>query len=543
MEFWRHKDLGLLLCLALVLLVAFSPLQERLDSSLYDALPLQTTNASNQLLLIEIDDKSLQALGRWPWQRSVHARLIEQLTRMEVADIGYNIAFVEPDATPGSSDNLLKQAIALHGQVVLPVFAENGRTIHPFRSATPPEGARLGHVDIELDRDGYVRHAYLKAGINTPQWPAFALSLLADKYDINQLMLGTRNPALYSENGSKWVRNLEVLVPFKHISSPTRYSFIDVLEGNIDPANLAGKTVMVGVSAAGLEPRFLVPSSSTRRLVSGTQIQASLYAALVSGNLLTPIIPIWGVAFALLITISLYAFLFLFRRYQILNWLFLATFVLLLTLPPLAVHFGYWLSVAAAIVGICASLLLFLLYQLGRLNQKRRNDQVTDLANHRMFEETLEIEWEQARIKHTPLTLILLEVDFFRRFTETFGPERGDWVMARLSALLKNHKRKNRDMLARFDEDVFAVLLPITPNNIGISLAEKMRKEVEDLQIEHSGSEAARIITVSIGVSTHNARQDTPSPFQLLSATRTALENAQNEGGNRIVNHNPANTS
>lgn len=540
MNLLRHKDIGLIICLCVVILVFFTPLQQRIDSFLFDALQRAKPSPESQAqeaVFIQIDDESLQVLGRWPWSRDIHAQAILNLKQLGSLTVGYNIAFIEPDRSESSKDQMLLNAMRQHGNIILPIFAEGGRTVRPFRSHTRIEGVTLGHVDIEVDSDGLVRRTYLKAGIDTPKWPSFALAMIDRKNETGSTFLpGKRSPHFKLGENSTWTRDLEVLPPFHH-TTPTSFSFIDLLENRIPDNALNGRYVMVGIAASGLESKFMLPSPRSQSLVSGTEIQALTLSGLLNSTLLTPVLSIWGLTFALLSTISFYSALFLMsNQTMILRGFMISLCGTSLTLPWIAMSYGYWLPLACAFSGLIACLVLWLILKLIKSSTESRNDTLTDLANLKMFEETLEIEWEQSQLKRTPLTLILLEIDYYQRFIDTFGEDRGKWVMARVSPLLKEHKRKKRDMIARIDSDSFAVLLPITPNKIGFSLAEKMQKDVTDLQIEHTGSESDKVISLSIGMVTTSAEHPTESANEFLRNARKALYQSVKLGGNQITN-------
>lgn len=541
MNLFRQKDIGFLICQAFVLLLAYLPAQATLENMLYDLFTqIEHSAPTDDLIIIDIDDKSLEALGRWPWPRYLHAEMIQKLSAGGASVIGYNIAFVEPDTRPNSHDATLKKAIAEHGNVILPIFAERGALIYPFRGSKAISGSSLGHVDVEVDNDGYVRRAYLKAGINTPQWPAFGLRILQGTAQHSGFLPGTHSPSSRVGISSKWTRDLEVLVPFqRNPKSYQHYSFIDVLDNNIAENTFTKKTVLVGIEATGLEPKFLVPITKNREMLSGTAIQANLYTALSDSSLLTPILSIWGLSYALLITALSYSVLFFLQRFPLIRHMSIIAWLIVFSLPFVAIQYGYWLPIAPAFGGVSLVIFIFIAQTLNRAGMAQRNDNITDLSNHLMFEETLQLEWEQSLRKRTPLSLILLEVDYFKRFIDTFGPERGDWLLARISPILQNHKRKTRDLVARYDESTFAILLPITPNNIALSIAEKVRKDIEELQIEHTGSDSAKSITVSIGLSTfhpinQSSEKTTTNTFVLTNVK--AVSKAHLQGGNCIHN-------
>jgi diguanylate cyclase (GGDEF)-like protein len=507
MDIIKHKDAGFILSLVLVFVTALSPIPTHIDDLLFDQLPPVESDTGALPILIDIDDKSLQALGRWPWPRDVHAEMINTLIDANAKTLGYNIAFIDPDLEHPENDTALKEAMEQHGRIVLPVLSESGKTLFPFRSETLPEGSLLGHVEVDVSNDGHVRSAFLKGGIDSPRWPAYGLAMYQMHTGDFGYEPGTRAPVRELGINQKWSRDQEVMMPPSSVSGQFKhYSFIDVLEKKIDFSPLSGAPVFVGIQAAGLEPRFLLPGNERPYMVSGTTLHATLFYALSHKTLLTPILPIWGTCYAILLTALLYASLIWLQHNKALRFLFGCVTLAGLTLPFFALTQGYWLSLGAAIIGITAVLALYLGALISRFSARHRSDSVTALANKRMWEETLILEWEQAVRKKTPLSLIMIEMDHFKRFYDTFGPERANWVQARVAQILLHHQRRTRDLCARTGNAQFGVLLPVTTNSVAASLAEKIRADIQALHIEHVKS--SQVVTVSAAVMTwHQTEQ------------------------------------
>jgi len=502
MNLIKHKDAGFLLCLVLVLGTALSPLQKIIDNALFGQVTINRDNYDTpDPILIDIDDKSLEALGRWPWPRHLHAEMINLLAQADAQTIGYNIAFVDPDYNEPLNDERLRQAIENASNIVLPIFGENGVTVYPFRNSQTLTGSSFGHVEIDVDSDGRVRRTYLKAGIDEPTWPAFGLAMLDNSAILDTFFPGTRAPHHRMGVNKKWSRDREVLIPrppkpvsFEH------FSFIDVLEKGIPSNVFKDRPVFVGIQAAGLEARFLLAGDPNLHMVSGTVLHANVYQALAQHAVLTPILPIWGLCYALILTALLYITFILLNKSVVIRSLSAVLSILFLALPPTAIYFGYWLPIGAGLAGVVVVISFVMFNAIAQQTSKTRTDQITSLSSKRMFDETLLLEWEQAVRKKTPLSIILIEIDQFKRFSETFGPERANWVQARVGHILQNHQRRSRDLVSRTGTAQFAVILPVTPNVIAYSLAEKMRSDVESLQIEHV--KAHQVITISSSILT-----------------------------------------
>lgn len=532
MSLLRHKDINFIFCLLITIGIAMTSLQEKLDNFFYDLIPSPSESEATDVVLIDIDEKSLAALGRWPWPRELHAQLLASLYKAEIGKLAYNIAFIDIDAGNPIGDDKLVKALNLFDTVTLPLFPENGQMLYPFRDKGIVTNAVFGHVDIPLDSDGQVRRAYLKAGLDTPSLPAFGLAAIQDAQVSSHLLPGRMNQYSHLGIKRKWIRDYEVLIPNLAIPHTfSRVSFVDALENQDLVNSLKGKTVFVGTEAIGLEAKYL----TSQGVISSTTYQAILFDSLQSRSLLTPILSIWGLSYALLLITIIYSTLFLFSGRKVLQTLFLIGSISLLSLPVIAIQNSYWLPISPAAGGLIFCLLLWLFQAAQNYAPTRRNDTVTALANLRMFNETLETEWELSVRKKIPLSVLFIEIDYFKRFVDTFGVDRGDWVMARISPLLTLHKRKHRDLVARYDEQHLALILPLTPNNVAMSIADKIRKDVESLDIEHVGTKHCHSITTSIGVATYKGEANY-SKEALIMHARTACNEAQKLGGNRVIN-------
>lgn len=165
-----------------------------------------------------------------------------------------------------------------------------------------------------------------------------------------------------------------------------------------------------------------------------------------------------------------------------------------------------------------------------RLEEELRRQSVTDgltgLFNRRYLDQSLDAEHARARRYHLNLSVLMLDVDHFKRFNDEHGHEMGDQVLKVIAATLKGALR-NHDVACRYGGEEFFAILPSTPQSGAYAVAERLRKDVEDVVIE------GLKVTVSIGVATFpNVGLD--SPEALAQAADGALYQAKNSGRNRV---------
>lgn len=241
------------------------PLDRRLGDWWFRA---QSRPASGSLIIVEVDPKSIAALGVWPWTRTYHAGLVDRLVAAGVAQIAVDMDFASPStATP---DDAFAQSLAnAGGRVILPVRR---------RAATGPDGrvgivhdaplpefrqlARIASVDALPGPDGLVRdHSVLQL------WQEGHIESLA---------------AMLAAPGRSDVQSFAIDYSIRPESIP-RLSYVDVLRGQFDQALVAGRKVIVGATAAELGDPFAVPVHET---LPGPVLQALAYESIVQGRTL-----------------------------------------------------------------------------------------------------------------------------------------------------------------------------------------------------------------------------------------------------------------
>ena len=160
-------------------------------------------------------------------------------------------------------------------------------------------------------------------------------------------------------------------------------------------------------------------------------------------------------------------------------------------------------------------------------------DGLTGVANRRHFNEHMEIEWRRMRREGSPLSVIMIDIDFFKLYNDSLGHIPGDECLKRVAEVLRNTLKRPADLLARFGGEEFVAMLPGTPAEGAAKVAEMMRVAVEEAGIEHPGSKISRCVTVSLGVAS-TVPDGSGSPDDLIRAADQALYKAKHAGRNRI---------
>lgn len=169
-----------------------------------------------------------------------------------------------------------------------------------------------------------------------------------------------------------------------------------------------------------------------------------------------------------------------------------------------------------------------------RLRLLAEKDALTELPNRRAFGDILDREWRLAVRYNLPVSLVMIDIDFFKAYNDQYGHLAGDECLIRVSGTMVNALRRPTDFLARYGGEEFVLLLQNTDINGAVTIAEELRECVEKLQIPHAGSPATGCVTISLGVAQTSPKRDARISELLLDADN-ALYRAKYLGKNQVV--------
>ncbi len=279
---------------------------DRADTAIYDALMQLGQRAPlDDIVIIAVDNPSLQELGRWPWPRTRHADLLNTLAQAKPKAIAYDVLFVEPDADP-KADIALAAAMRAAGPVFLPLLIEvpgpNGAAAEALEPVGPLRAAAagIGQVNLHFDRDGVARSIFMGESGGDRSW-LHLMELM------RRQALGLDIPAPATDFSSKassalasLTRDERMLIPFAGPPGHFRtVSFADVVRGEVPPELFEGRLVLIGATGEGLGDRYPTPLTSETEVMSGVELQANILDALLTGRAIHPASIGWVLALSL----------------------------------------------------------------------------------------------------------------------------------------------------------------------------------------------------------------------------------------------------
>lgn len=192
---------------------------------------------------------------------------------------------------------------------------------------------------------------------------------------------------------------------------------------------------------------------------------------------------------------------------------------------------------------------LALKHRTDQLNRLASVDSLTGLANRRAFDIALEQEWRRACRSGTPLSLLMIDIDHFKRFNDLHGHLAGDDCLRAVSAKLAVQAKRPGELVTRYGGEEFAVILPACDMDAALHLAEMIREGVSKIRIPFVTAAKAPIVTISIGVASRfpggagacsKERDHLAGAWELVKAADSALFEAKRAGRNRVVPAQPA---
>ncbi len=360
-SFLRFEWLGTVafMC-AFTVLAAWQGWFSRLDQTMYDyAIDALSRPAPAQVVILAVDEESLERIGRWPWRRGIHATVLDKLSAAGARGVAFDVILAEPDeADPGGDAAFAAALKRSGGRTVLPVLMDampggGVREILPI-PAFLEAGAKLGHVHLELDRDGIARSVFLREGARGAVHSQLALALAEVAGAAPAVLPGERPPQATADPGA-WLRDHHVHIAY--LGPPgaiRRISYARFLAGEVPAEDMAGKMVFIGATAAGMLDAYPTPVSGEVRAMPGVEVSANVLAGLLDGRFVR-IVPDWVVApgSALASLLLLVAFLRLSARHALLATAGAAG-AFVAGVLGLAALGGWWFAPSAALAGLLA---------------------------------------------------------------------------------------------------------------------------------------------------------------------------------------------
>lgn len=387
--------------------------------------------APDDVLIVGIDEASLQGIGKWPWRRDIHAQLINRLDKAGVKAIAYDIVFSERDTPNPQYDEQLVSAVRNYGRLVSPVFVgehrPDGQLLEVIPFDTLAEVAELGHAHIEIDQDGVLRSTHMKEGLGSAYWEHMTVVLHRLAYgEVPSPLPGARSTIqespLEDDSSKLIVRDYRNQIRFAAPPGGFRMlSFIDVLDGRYPSGQLQDKIVFVGTMAAGLSDTLATPVSDDNRHMQGVELNANIFDALRNDRLITPLTASQRAAVTFVLSLlALFMITSAAPGFSLLTTVVFAGATLAISLLALS-SYNIWWPPMASFLAITLGYPLWSWYRLDRSMRYLREEllsfnQEGSLLDHELLEDTLK-PWESddKEVPKRNIDVVAFHIDQIRR--------------------------------------------------------------------------------------------------------------------------------
>jgi diguanylate cyclase (GGDEF)-like protein len=177
-------------------------------------------------------------------------------------------------------------------------------------------------------------------------------------------------------------------------------------------------------------------------------------------------------------------------------------------------------------------------FKIKALNEKLEalsmTDELTKLNNRRSFLDYIDIIWKQSRRLQLPVNILMVDVDYFKKYNDSLGHLEGDKALIAIAQCMKNQAKRDTDFVARFGGEEFICLLPFLEKDNALNFARELVQSVESMKIHHPMSEISKYVTISVGMASVVPNEQN-SQTQLIDEADKALYEAKHSGRNKAV--------
>ena len=537
---------------------------------------------NKDIVVLAVDDASLESLwekyGEWPIPRNVYADLINYLEAQKPQSIIFDLMFIKSIRTSADADryladtmnkfnniytgmNLDDQPSSLRIPIELPdrlaLNIENDSNIdfsqksykncRPIMSSLIDGKVNIGMTNVQRASDGILREITPIMMYKDKYYPYLSFKAGADYIEqknakdfvidanSNLKVFDTKIPLTKDGNAIlNWYgpSGTHTIIPM--------YEVINAMTGTNKSLNtkfdFKDKVIIIGTTATALQDNKSVPIQNI--IYPGVEVHATFFNNMLDNNfirktdaftdiiIITSVIAIVG-AIVMLSTSTLFASLstILFG----IAYLFISYYLMEL--------YNLWIPVVMPVISIMAA---FALSFLAKYLLKARDfeyqyklatiDGLTELYNHRYFQDTLRKQIDIARRYNQAFSLIIIDIDFFKKFNDTYGHQAGDAVLRQVAKILKNNSRAT-DYVCRYGGEEMTIILPNTSAEDALFNANRICKAVAETPFHLTPVDKVNV-TISLGVSTFPDNAQTPQ--DLIEWADKGLYYAKEHGRNQV---------
>lgn len=538
---------------------------------------------SQDIVIVVVDDASyeyiLDNFGEWPLPRNIYAEIVDYIEAQSPRIIAFDMMFVKSLKSANGADvafanvfqkysnvytamNLDNQSKDLRTPPVLPdrlsVEVKNYSKELNFNEVTYSNcraiidgilnyTSNIGFINVSRSDDGILRTMPVFVKYQDRLYPQLAVKVGLDylkqvegksvdnfEIDSNSVLSFAGRDILLQNDGTA------ILNWYGPAGSYTQIPIYKLIKAiNNEPVDFDydfhNKVVYFGTTAASL---FDIKSVPVDKVYPGVEIQATYLNNIIDNNFISKVERFSTIVISLILAVIIGIIVIRLNSAIYASLISISIYLIYVLASYYAMRYGnVWFEL---IYPLIFSLLAFISMFIVKYLIKSRDfehqyrlattDGLTGLYNHRYFQEQMKMQVEQAKRYNSPFSLIIIDIDHFKRFNDTFGHQSGDAVLRQVAMTLKRNVRAT-DIVCRYGGEEMSIILPNIGKDEAFSTAQKICKRVAENSYKLSGDRESNV-TISLGVATYPF--DGVDASSIIESADKKMYNAKNNGRNQV---------
>lgn len=531
---------------------------------------------NKDIVFLAIDDASLEMLwdkyGEWPIPRNVYADMINHIESQKPQAVIFDLMFIKSMRTTGEADNALINAMNSYDNIYTGMTFDNQPTdvrlpvelperlklnlvnnsdvkikysytnCRPILKELINGKVNIGSTNAQRNSDGIIRAFSPIINYKEDYYPLLSFGA-ASKYvssEVKNFTIDKDRNLLVGDTRIPLTKDGEAILNWygksgTHTVYPM-FKLVKEMEANVHSLDFKDKVIIIGTSAMSLQDNKSVPVQEG--VYPGAEVHATFFNNVLDNNFIKQT----STGVNMLILLGVVAIVGLIVMYSA-STVFSVLSTILFMIAYLLVSYylmsgaNLWIPVVLPTIAI---VIAFALSYLAKYLIKSRDfeyqyklatvDGLTELYNHRYFQDALRNQIETSRRYGQPFSLIIIDIDFFKKFNDTYGHQAGDAVLKQVAQTLKKNSRTT-DFVCRYGGEEMSIILPNTANQEAVNNANRLCKAIAERPFQLNSAETGNV-TISLGVSTFPDNAQTAQ--ELIEYADKCLYYAKEHGRNQV---------
>ncbi len=534
---------------------------------------------SEDIVIVAIDDATYEYIldnyGEWPLPRDIYAKIVNYLEQQSPRSVVFDLMFVKSLKSVNAADLALIDTFKKYNNLYTSMNFDN----QSEDLRTPPQlpskltfnitnnskinfsdltyincrkilqgiidtTSNIGIINVSRSDDGILRKMPVVLKYQNAFYPQLALRVGLDylgetqnSFEIDKhsdFVISPERKIFLDKDGSAILNWYGPAGTYTYIPM---YKLIKAVNGEKTELeyDFSNKIIYFGTTASSL---FDIKTVPTGKIFPGVEVQATYLNNIIDNNFIKKVDRGYTIALSLLLALLIASVVSRVNSAFTASMMSLSTYFIYILISYYALRFeNLWLEL---IYPLIFSIAAFTLAYIGKYLIKSRDfeqqyklattDGLTELYNHRYFQEQIRMQVEQAKRYNNNFSLIIIDIDFFKKFNDTFGHQSGDAVLRQVAQTLKKNVRAT-DIVCRYGGEEMSIILPNTIKEEAYTTAEKICSRVAGRKFKLVGDKETNV-TISLGVSTYPFDGDTAQ--KIIEAADKKLYEAKNNGRNQV---------